>query len=119
MTGPEAVAREAADVSFLLENTAGQAVARWSLWWQHTPAYGGHKVGYIGQNFRADSNAVILGGPGAKIGDNVSIGQGAVVANSSIGAGATIGAGAYVANALVPAGAVIPAGSVYTTVLRA
>lgn len=73
----------------------------------------------IGQNFRADSNAVILGGVGSNIGDNVSIGQGAVVTNSSIGAGATIGAGAYVANAQVPAGAVIPAGAVYTTVLRA
>lgn len=73
----------------------------------------------IGQNFRADANAVILGGAGAKIGDNVSVGQGAVVTNSSIGAGATIGAGAIVLNASVPAGAVIPVGSVYTNVSRA
>jgi GNAT superfamily N-acetyltransferase len=45
---PEAVARQGAAFSFFLENAAGQAVARCSLWWRQTPAYEGHTVGYIG-----------------------------------------------------------------------
>src|SRR5688572_6244211 len=44
----EAVARQAADASFFLENAADQAVARCSLWWRGTPAYAGHAVGYLG-----------------------------------------------------------------------
>jgi GNAT superfamily N-acetyltransferase len=45
---PEAVARQTADASFLLENATGQAVARFSLWWRQTPTYNEHIVGYIG-----------------------------------------------------------------------
>ena len=71
----------------------------------------------IGQNFRADTGAVILGGPGLSIGDNVSIGAGAVVDGSSLGSGTTVGAGAYVLNFgadksnLLPAN--IPAGTIW------
>ena len=45
---PEAVARQAPDFSFLLENPTGEAVARCSLWWRNTPAYQSHTVGYVG-----------------------------------------------------------------------
>lgn len=65
----------------------------------------------IGQNFRAEDRAVILGGPSATIGDNVVIGPGAVVEGSSIGSGSTIGAGSYLQNVVVPAGSVIPPGT--------
>jgi GNAT superfamily N-acetyltransferase len=44
----EAVVRQAADLSFFLENRTGKAVARCSLWWRNTPAYQGHTVGYVG-----------------------------------------------------------------------
>jgi hypothetical protein len=67
----------------------------------------------IGQNFQADTGAVILGGPGRIIGDNVSIGPGAVVDGSSLGSGSTIGAGAYLLNSKLPAGSNIPAGAIY------
>ena len=58
----------------------------------------------IGQNFQADTGAVILGGPGRSIGNNVSIGAGAVVDGSSLGSGTTVGAGAYLLNSTVPGG---------------
>jgi GNAT superfamily N-acetyltransferase len=45
---PEAVARQAPDFSYLLEDEAGRDVARCSLWWHHTPAYENHRVGYVG-----------------------------------------------------------------------
>jgi len=67
----------------------------------------------IGQNFQADTGAVILGGPGLSIGDNVSIGAGAVVDGSSLGSGTTVGAGAYVLNSTFLAGSTIPAGAIY------
>jgi carbonic anhydrase/acetyltransferase-like protein (isoleucine patch superfamily) len=67
----------------------------------------------IGQNFRADTGAVILGGPGKVIGDNVSIGAGAVVDGTSLGSGSTVGAGAYLLNSAFPAGTNIPAGAIF------
>jgi len=44
----DAVARQAADHSFYLENGAGQGVARCSLWWRNTPSHEGQTVGYLG-----------------------------------------------------------------------
>lgn len=70
----------------------------------------------IGQRFAAARGAVILGGTSARpsvIGDDVSIGAGAVVDRSSLGSGSTVGALAYVLNSTFPAGTVIPAGAIY------
>jgi len=70
----------------------------------------------IGQGLAAGQGAVILGGTSAKpsvIGDNVSIGAGAVVDRSSLGSGTTVGALAYVLNSTFPAGTNIPDGSIY------
>ncbi len=70
----------------------------------------------IGHRFAAAGGAVILGGTSAKpsvIGDDVSIGAGAVVDRSSLGSGTTVGALAYVQNSTFPAGTNIPAGAVY------
>jgi carbonic anhydrase/acetyltransferase-like protein (isoleucine patch superfamily) len=68
----------------------------------------------IGQNFVANDGAVILGGPTVvtNLGDNVTIGAGAVVSQSTIGSNATVGPRAYVANSTVPAGATVPAGEI-------
>jgi serine acetyltransferase len=67
----------------------------------------------IGQNFVAQNDVVILGGPAASytIGDNVTVGSGAVVDRSNIGTGATIGARALVLNSTVAAGQTIPPGT--------
>jgi carbonic anhydrase/acetyltransferase-like protein (isoleucine patch superfamily) len=70
----------------------------------------------IGQGFSAGRGAVILGGTSAKpavLGDNVSIGAGAVVDRSSLGSGTTVGELAYVLNSTFPDGTNIPAGSIY------
>lgn len=69
----------------------------------------------IGQNFQADSGAVLLGGPAfaTVVGDNVHLGGGAVVSQSVLGNGVTIGARAYVAGTTVPAGTTIPAGAIF------
>ena len=69
----------------------------------------------IGQNFVAGNGATILGGNNVKavIGDNVSIGAGAVVDRSSLGSGTTVGNRAYVFESTFPAGSNIPAGSIY------
>lgn len=68
----------------------------------------------IGQDFRADDHAVLLGGPTAvtKLGDNVTLGAGSVVDESTIGSGATIGARVYVLDSTVPAGATVPPGTI-------
>ena len=68
----------------------------------------------IGTNFAAGDHAVILGGTAASytIGDNVTIGPGAVVTNSSIGTGVTVGARAYVSGTNLLAGQSIPAGEI-------
>jgi carbonic anhydrase/acetyltransferase-like protein (isoleucine patch superfamily) len=69
----------------------------------------------IGKDFRAGAGAVILTGPSvtAVIGDDVSIGRGAVVDRTSLGPGSTIGANAYLLNSTFPANTVIPAGAIY------
>jgi len=69
----------------------------------------------IGRNFRAGTGAVILGGPNvnAKIGDDVTIGSGAVVDRTSLGSGSTVGPGAYLSTSTFPAGTVIPAKAIY------
>ena len=69
----------------------------------------------IGQNFVAGNGATILSGGTVKavIGDNVSIGAGAVVDRSSLGSGTTVGNRAYVFESTFPAGSNIPAGSIY------
>jgi len=54
---PEAVQRQAPDHSFHLEDAAGRAVARCSLWRRHTPAYANHTVGYVGHYAVADPDA--------------------------------------------------------------
>ncbi len=69
----------------------------------------------IGKNFRAGTGAVILGGPSVKanIGDNVSVGAGAVLDRTSLGSGSTVGKGAYLQASTFPANTVIPAGAIY------
>ena len=71
----------------------------------------------IGQNFVAGSNAIILGGRSSTtkiaIGDNVTIGNGAVVQGTSLGSGSTVGDRAYLLNSTFPAGTQIPAGAIY------
>jgi carbonic anhydrase/acetyltransferase-like protein (isoleucine patch superfamily) len=69
----------------------------------------------IGRNFRAGSHAVILGGPNVKaqLGDDVSIGSGAVLDRTSLGSGSTVGPDAYLLNSTLPAGTVIPARAIY------
>jgi carbonic anhydrase/acetyltransferase-like protein (isoleucine patch superfamily) len=69
----------------------------------------------VGQDFRAGTDAVILGGPGVNsvIGDHVSIGAGAVVTTTSLGSGSTVGANAFLQNSTFPANTVIPAGAIY------
>ncbi len=69
----------------------------------------------IGQNFRAGSGAVILGGPNvnAKFGNDVTIGAGAVVDRTSLGSGSTVGSRAYLLNSSFPAGTNIPPKAIY------
>jgi carbonic anhydrase/acetyltransferase-like protein (isoleucine patch superfamily) len=69
----------------------------------------------VGEDFRAGSGSVILGGPNvnAKFGNNVTIGAGAVVDRTSLGAGSTVGARAYLLNSSFPAGTVIPPKAIY------
>ncbi len=69
----------------------------------------------IGENFRAGPRAVILGGPNvnAKIGDDVSIGSGAVVDRTSLGSGSQVGAGAYLLGSSFPPNTVVPPGAIY------
>jgi carbonic anhydrase/acetyltransferase-like protein (isoleucine patch superfamily) len=66
----------------------------------------------IGQSLRMDDRAVLLGGPGSTIGNNVTIGAGAVVSDTTVGSGAVIGPGAILLNTTVAAGEIIPAGTV-------
>jgi GNAT superfamily N-acetyltransferase len=56
---PEVVAHQAPDSSFLLENEAGDAVARCSLWWHRTPPYPKQTIGYVGHYAVADPAAAL------------------------------------------------------------
>ena len=68
----------------------------------------------IGSGFTAEDGATILGGPAGTtaIGDDVTVGAGAVVDTSILGSGVTVGAGAYVLSSDVAAGTAIPAGEI-------
>jgi carbonic anhydrase/acetyltransferase-like protein (isoleucine patch superfamily) len=69
----------------------------------------------IGRNFTADTGAVIVSGPNvnAKLGDDVTIGTGAVVTQSSIGSNSSVGRDAYLLNSTFPANTVIPPKAIY------
>ena len=69
----------------------------------------------IGQRFTAGNNVVVLGGSGvgAAIGDDVILGDGAVVSRSSLGNGVVVGARSYISNTTLPAGFVAAPGSIY------
>jgi carbonic anhydrase/acetyltransferase-like protein (isoleucine patch superfamily) len=69
-----------------------------------TPLSGGVT---IGRNFVAGNHSVVLGGP-AKFGDDVTLGDSAVVSRSILGNNVTIGASAYVAQSNIPDGVTIP-----------
>jgi carbonic anhydrase/acetyltransferase-like protein (isoleucine patch superfamily) len=72
----------------------------------------------VGKNVQFGTGSVLLGGPLASttasvsVGDDVTIGAGAVVDRSNIGAGATIGARALVSKSTVKPGEVIPPGTI-------
>jgi len=68
----------------------------------------------IGSRFNALDRAVILGGPSGttSLGDDVTVGSGAVVDTSVIGNGVFIGSRAYIQNSTIPAGAVVPDGAI-------
>jgi carbonic anhydrase/acetyltransferase-like protein (isoleucine patch superfamily) len=68
----------------------------------------------VGRFFKAGDNAVLLGGDSAAytLGDQVTLGAGAVVVRSSLGTGTTVGDHAYVADSNLPAGTNIPGGSI-------
>jgi carbonic anhydrase/acetyltransferase-like protein (isoleucine patch superfamily) len=68
----------------------------------------------IGQNLLVGDHAVILGGSTipASIGNNVTVGSGAVVNDSRIGNGASIGARAYIFQSTIPDNATIPDGEI-------
>lgn len=68
----------------------------------------------IGANFLAQQGVVVSGGANTiyTIGDHVTLGADAVIANSSIGANVTIGAKSYISGSTVAAGAVVPPGTI-------
>jgi carbonic anhydrase/acetyltransferase-like protein (isoleucine patch superfamily) len=77
-----------------------------------TKTYGGIVIGI---NFQAQSGAVILGAQNATtyvIGNNVTIGQGAVVSASTIFPNAVIGARSYIQNSSIAPGSVIAPGTI-------
>ncbi len=53
---PETVAYQRPDASWLLCDTTGNAVGRFSLWWTHAPAYSMHRLGLIGHLAAADAS---------------------------------------------------------------
>jgi carbonic anhydrase/acetyltransferase-like protein (isoleucine patch superfamily) len=69
----------------------------------------------IGLRLRAGAGAVILGGAGVKaqLGDDVTVGSGAVLDRTSLGAGSTVGPNAYLLTSTFPAHTAIPAGAIY------
>jgi carbonic anhydrase/acetyltransferase-like protein (isoleucine patch superfamily) len=68
----------------------------------------------VGRNLNMGTGSVLLGGTASSyaLGDNVTIGAGAVVVETSTGSDVTIGPRAYVANSTLAPGTVIPAGTV-------
>jgi len=65
---PAAVARQKPDASLMLADSDSVA-ARCSLWWQETPAYAGHRLGYVGHYAAVDDAAAheLLGRAGARL----------------------------------------------------
>jgi carbonic anhydrase/acetyltransferase-like protein (isoleucine patch superfamily) len=68
----------------------------------------------IGRNLQVGSGAVVLGGKTipSSIGNDVTIGPGAVIDDSRLGNGVTIGARAFISQATIPDGANVPAGAI-------
>jgi carbonic anhydrase/acetyltransferase-like protein (isoleucine patch superfamily) len=62
----------------------------------------------VGSNLRMGDHAVLIGGPSAAVGSDVTIGDGAVVSGSSLGDGVVVGSGAIVEDSTLPAGTVVP-----------
>ncbi|MEM7028139.1 MAG: GNAT family N-acetyltransferase [Chloroflexota bacterium] len=54
---PEMVLRQRADQHWLACSKQGEVVARCSLWWQSTPLYQGHRLGFIGHYAALDAQA--------------------------------------------------------------
>ena len=71
----------------------------------------------IGQKFYAGSDATILGSTTSTakiaIGNNVTIGNAAVVEGTSLGNGSTVGNHAFLLDSTFPSGTQIPAGAIY------
>src|SRR4051794_3114942 len=58
---PEVFQRQQPEESWLLTNDAGKDVARWSLWWVHSPPHEQHHLGLIGHlAMRDPSSAAVL-----------------------------------------------------------
>src|SRR5947209_11374426 len=55
--GPAAVARQSPGEMWLLAGADGSASARCSLWWEGTPEYQGHRIGYVGHYAVTDARA--------------------------------------------------------------
>lgn len=71
----------------------------------------------IGQSLDTDDN-IVFHGP-LKVGDNLTIGDDAVLFRSTVGNNVTIGEGAVVADVTLHDGAVVPAGAIITTQAQA
>lgn len=66
----------------------------------------------IGSGFRAKAGAVIQGGKGSTVGNDVSVGSRAVVERSNLGNGVIVGDGALIIDSTIAAGTVVPAGAI-------
>ena len=72
----------------------------------------------IGQHLLVGNGSAIIGGTGSTVGDDVNIGNHAVVDNSRIGSGVVVGDGAYVTGSTVAAGTVIAPGELLINGVR-
>lgn len=68
----------------------------------------------IGREFRAGNQVVILGGPAAstRLGDRITVNDGAIIEQSTIGDGSTLGARSVVIQSNLAPGTVVPAGTI-------
>ena len=84
--GQAPIAQQAIDVGSIAQTGSGVTINA-----PLSATVTGARAFTISQNFKAGTGAVIMGGPGRSIGDNVSIGAGEVVDGSSLGSGTTVG----------------------------